>query len=58
MNQAVLQSHPYQSFDDKPGEYSQKMVVYGQKQDPEGNEVIKEKTSDGRTTHWVPSVQK
>ena len=48
----------YQSFDDKPGEYGQKMIVYGQKKDPEGNDVIKEKTDDGRTTHWVPSVQK
>ena len=47
----------YQSFDDKPGEYSQKMVVYGQKRDPEGNLVIKEKTDDGRSTHWVPEVQ-
>ena len=48
----------YQSFDDEPGTYTQQMVVYGQKQDPEGNEVIREKTDDGRTTHWVPLVQK
>jgi len=34
------------------------MIVYGQTHDPEGNEVIKEKTTDGRTTHWVPLVQK
>ena len=47
----------YQSFDDQPGSYKQKMVVYGQEKDPEGNDVIKEKTDDGRTTHWVPSVQ-
>ena len=53
---ATIQS--YQSFDDKPGSYTQKMVVYGQKTDPEGNTVIKEKTDDGRTTHWVPEVQK
>ena len=48
----------YQSFEDKPGTYTQQMVVYGQKTDPEGNEVIREKTDDGRTTHWVPSVQR
>ena len=48
----------YQSFDDKSGSYTQKMVVYGQKHDPEGNPVIKEKTDDGRSTHWVPEVQK
>jgi formamidopyrimidine-DNA glycosylase len=47
----------YQSFDDQPGSYTQKMVVYGQKHDPEGNPVIKEKTDDGRSTHWVPEVQ-
>ena len=39
------------------GEYSQRFAVYNQKSDPDGNEVIKEKTDDGRTTHWVPSVQ-
>ena len=53
---ATIQS--YQSFDDKPGSYTNKMVVYGQEKDPEGNTVIKEKTDDGRTTHWVPEVQK
>ena len=25
--------------------------------DDSGNEVVKEKTTDGRTTHWVPEVQ-
>ena len=53
---ATIQS--YVSFDDEIGTYTQLMIVYGQSQDPEGNEVVKEKTKDGRTTHWVPSVQK
>ena len=53
---ATIQS--YVSFDDTVGLYTQQMIVYNQKQDPEGNDVIKEKTDDGRTTHWVPSVQK
>ena len=48
----------YQSFDNELGSYTQRMVVYGQKQDPEGNKVIREKTDDGRTTHWVPEVQR
>ena len=53
---ATIQS--YVSFDDSIGTYTQNMIVYGQTHDPEGNEVIKEKTKDGRTTHWVPSLQK
>ena len=48
----------YTSFNGEIGEYTQKMLVYGQKQDPDGREVIREETSDKRTTHWVPEVQK
>ena len=32
--------------------------VYGQKQDPKGNPVKKDKIIKGRTTYWVPDVQK
>lgn len=32
--------------------------VYQQKEDPDGNEVIPDKIITGRTTYWVPSVQK
>lgn len=53
---ATIQS--YASFDDEIGEYTQQMIVYNQTHDPEGNEVTKEKTGDGRTTHWVPLVQR
>tara|TARA_Y100000034_G_C6877515_1_gene401559 strand:+ start:354 stop:1160 length:807 start_codon:yes stop_codon:yes gene_type:complete len=53
---ATIQS--YASFDDEVGEYTQQMIVYNQTHDPEGNEVTKEKTKDGRTTHWVPLVQR
>lgn len=52
---ATIQS--YANFDGEIGEYSQKFCVYNQKTDPDGNEVIKEKTPDGRTTHWVPKIQ-
>lgn len=48
----------YKGFDDEEGEYGQRMLVYGQEYDPDGNEVVKEETEDGRTTHWVPEVQK
>ena len=48
----------YENFDGSLGEYAQRFLVYNQKKDLNGNEVIKEKTPDGRTTHWVPGVQK
>tara|TARA_B100000900_G_C20581458_1_gene717715 strand:- start:65 stop:874 length:810 start_codon:yes stop_codon:yes gene_type:complete len=52
---ATIQS--YRQPGGEPGMFSRRFAVYGQKQDPEGREVIKEKTRDGRTTHWVPEVQ-
>ncbi len=48
----------YSGFEGEIGEYSQRFLVYNQKTDPHGNSVIKEKTKDGRTTHWVPEVQR
>jgi formamidopyrimidine-DNA glycosylase len=47
----------YKNFDGTTGDYSSRFAVYDKKQDPDGNDVVKEKTEDGRTTHWVPSVQ-
>jgi formamidopyrimidine-DNA glycosylase len=41
-----------------PGKYAFELKVYGKKLDPDGNEVTREETLDGRTTWWVPSVQK
>ena len=32
--------------------------VYGRSEDPVGNPVIKENAGDGRTTHWVPAIQR
>lgn len=32
--------------------------VYNRDYDPEGNEVVRSKCKDGRTTFWVPTVQK
>jgi formamidopyrimidine-DNA glycosylase len=47
----------YANFNGEIGEYSQRFCVYNQKTDPDGNLVQKDKTPDGRTTHWVPKVQ-
>jgi len=44
--------------DGSKGTYSIRFLVYNQKTDPFNNEVIKTKTPDGRTTHWVPEIQK
>jgi len=47
----------YKNFDGSQGEYSRRFLVYNQKTDPDGNDVIRELTDDKRTTHWCPSVQ-
>jgi formamidopyrimidine-DNA glycosylase len=47
----------YKQFDGTEGEYSRRFLVYNQKVDPDGNEVVRELTEDGRTTHWVPETQ-
>ena len=44
--------------DGSKGTYSSKFLVYNQKVDPYNNKVVKTKTPDGRTTHWVPEIQK
>ena len=48
----------YKDTDGLEGSASLEFMVYGLKKDPFGHKVIKEKTDDGRTTHWVPDVQK
>jgi len=44
--------------DGSKGTYSSRFLVYNQKVDPYNNKVVKTKTPDGRTTHWVPEIQK
>jgi len=39
------------------GSYSGRFLVYGKRVDPIGNPVCTTETLDGRTTHWVPSIQ-
>ena len=48
----------YSNLEGKDGEYTNFLQVYGQKEDPLGNKVKREQTSDKRTTHWVYEVQK
>jgi formamidopyrimidine-DNA glycosylase len=48
----------YRDSDGNVGEATLQFMVYGKSHDPKGNEVVREKTDDGRTTHWVPAVQK
>lgn len=47
----------YKNFDGTLGEYSRRFLVYNQKTDPDGNEVIKELTDDKRSTWWCPTTQ-
>ena len=48
----------YRDFDGNTGDATLQLMVYGRQKDPHGNEVIREQTDDGRTTHWVPKIQK
>ncbi len=48
----------YKSFNGEEGDYSRRFLVYNQSVDPDGNEVIKESTQDGRSTYWSPTLQK
>lgn len=49
--------HTYTTVYGDEGKYSSCFKVYGQKQDPLGNPIIKEETPEGRTIHWCPAVQ-
>lgn len=48
----------YLNVDGTKGGMKTRFLVYGNQTDPLGNPVVKEETKDGRTTHWVPSVQR
>lgn len=48
----------FRDIDGNPGTYKFDLAVYRKDRDPLGNEVIREETKDGRTTHWVPSCQR
>lgn len=50
--------HTYKDAYGNEGQYSSCFKVYDQKLDPLNNKIIREKTPDGRTTHWCPTIQK
>jgi formamidopyrimidine-DNA glycosylase len=47
----------YRQIDESTGDFIFEFEVYSKKEDPFGNDVVKEITKDGRTTHWVPQLQ-
>jgi len=47
----------YRDLDGNAGQYSSRFLVYNRKIDEDGNEVKKETTPDGRSTHWSPNHQ-
>ena len=48
----------YRDENNKKGLYSRRFMVYNHKTDLKGNKVIKEVTTDKRSTYWVPAIQK
>lgn len=48
----------YQNPDGSSGDAPKRFACYRQKTDPKGNPVKTLRTADGRTTHWVPAVQR
>lgn len=48
----------YRSPTGANGEFSRKFAVYNCKLDPKNNIILKETTKDGRSTYWVPDIQK
>ena len=47
----------YLNFEGQKGSYEFSLKVYGLKEDPLGNKIVREKTKDGRSTFWVPELQ-
>ena len=47
----------YEMPDGSKGDFKFKFQVYAQETDPSGRTVIRDKTPDGRTTHWVKEIQ-
>lgn len=48
----------YLNVDGTKGGQQSRFLVYGNQTDPLGNPVVREETKDGRTTHWVPRIQR
>jgi len=48
----------YKDVNDEKGTYHNNFLVYGLKKDANGHQIKTETTKDGRTTYWVPEIQK
>jgi len=48
----------FKDVDDKKGQYTFKLEVYGKKYDKQGNKLTHEITNDKRYTYWTPIIQK
>jgi formamidopyrimidine-DNA glycosylase len=48
----------YKDVQGTKGNFSQMLKVYGKRIDPKHRDILREKTPDGRSTFWVPDVQK
>ena len=47
----------YYNLDDSKGNFTFEFQVYGRQYDNANNLIKREKTLDGRTSHWVPNIQ-
>ena len=47
----------YKDIDDRQGQFTFKLEVYGKKKDKLGNTIKHDMTPDKRFTYWVPSIQ-
>jgi formamidopyrimidine-DNA glycosylase len=50
--------YTFQNFEGQSGQYSRRLAVYNQSNDPEGRKVESFTSPEGRTTFWVREVQK
>ena len=52
-----MSKRDFRDIDGTKGDFEKMLRVYCREKDPNGYKVVKEKTKDGRTTHWVPDLQ-
>ena len=50
--------YTFSGFSGQKGDYSRRFAIYNQVKDPDGRTVKRETTKDGRTTFWIPEIQK
>lgn len=57
-NEGGVSKRHYKDIDDKQGQFTFKLEVYGLKKDKNGHKIKHELTLDKRFTYWVPEIQK